>query len=409
MRPAPAPARGSYADGFEPVARCFAEQLAQSEIGAAFSVYQRGEPVVDLWGGLADVKTQRPWARDTRVVVFSVTKGLAAMALHLLAGRGRFDWDEPVAERWPGFAAHGKGGISIRTLVNHRAGLPYLDAPLTLRECANGARDKVLRAIEGQAPVWTPGQRQGYHATSFGLLVSELFQRIAGESIGAFLERELFVPVGSDARLGTQRAYDDKHARLYPPSIGERLHRMLRSLALDPLSTEARVARDVLRRDSIGRRAFVNPSPGARGLLAYDDVGVRRAELAWASATASADGIARAYLPFASGGRAGDRQLFAPETLAPLYAPQSWSPRDAVLHKALGWSQGFLKEERHLFSPHPESFGHPGIGGALGWCDPVAELSIGYVMNKLDWRIRSPRILELCRALYDCDPVWATT
>ena len=78
----------------------------------------------------------------------------------------------------------------------------------------------------------------------------------------------------------------------------------------------------------------------------------------------------------------------------------SWSNRDRVLQKPLGWSRGFLKEQRHLFSPNAESFGHAGMGGALGWCDPVEGLTFGYVMNHMDWRVRSPRCLALCRALY---------
>jgi CubicO group peptidase (beta-lactamase class C family) len=45
------------------------------------------------------------------------------------------------------------------------------------------------------------------------------------------------------------------------------------------------------------------------------------------------------------------------------------------------------------------------MGGALGWCDPVKKLAIGYVMNRLDWRVRSPRAMALCRALYDSDGV----
>ena len=107
---------GHYADGFEPVARCFADQLARGqEIGAGFSVYQRGVQVVDLWGGLADVGKSRPWERDTRIVVFSVTKGLSAIGMHLLADRGVFDWDEPVAKHWPAFGQRGKQTISVRT------------------------------------------------------------------------------------------------------------------------------------------------------------------------------------------------------------------------------------------------------------------------------------------------------
>ena len=64
-----------------------------------------------------------------------------------------------------------------------------------------------------------------------------------------------------------------------------------------------------------------------------------------------------------------------------------------------------MKEQRHLFSPNPESFGHAGMGGALGWCDPVQQIAFGYVMNSLSWRVRSARVLELCRSLYDCEPL----
>jgi len=56
----------------------------------------------------------------------------------------------------------------------------------------------------------------------------------------------------------------------------------------------------------------------------------------------------------------------------------------------------------HVFAPGEEAFGHPGIGGALGLADPDRRLSFGYVMNRMDHRIRSPRCLALCHALYGC-------
>ena len=96
------------------------------------------------------------------------------------------------------------------------------------------------------------------------------------------------------------------------------------------------------------------------------------------------------------------------ETVAKVHARQGWSERDLVLQKPLGWSQGFLKEETHLFSPNPESFGHTGLGGAIGFCDPVAGIAIGYTPNGLDWRVRSPRAVALCRAIYQCEPVRAS-
>jgi len=400
------PARGSYADGFAPLAERFAAQLRDgSEIGAGLTVYQRGRCVVDLCGGLADVRTGRPWEHDTRIVVFSVTKGLVAMALALLADRGKLDWDAPVASAWPEFAAAGKGAITLRTLFNHEAGLLGPGVGLTLEDCLDPARAAYLSRVLAEAqPLWEPGRAQGYHAISYGLYANEVFRRVAGESPGAFLARELFDPLGADVSLGTGPEHDARIATLYPPPTVRRVVNMIGSLARGD-NAESRVLRATLAPKSLVRRAFFEPRVGAAGLSAYNGEPVRRAELAWGSATASAHGVARAYLPFALGGTVEGRAFLRPETLAPVYARQGWSERDLVLQKPLGWSQGFLKEEPHLFSPTRESFGHAGMGGALGWCDPVHGLTFGYVMNRLDWRVRSPRAVALCRALYECAPI----
>lgn len=410
MIPAPPPALGTYADGFAPLANTFAAALRSgAEHGAALTVYFRGKCVVDLWGGLADVARQVPWERDTRVVVFSVTKGLAAMALNLLADRGQLEWDAPVATHWPEFAQAGKGAITLRTLFNHRAGLPGLDEPLTMEDCLLEERKGHLRAaLEQQKPRWEPGTSQGYHAITFGMYAREVFERIAGESMGAFLARELFEPLAADVTLGTPASLDSRVATLYPPSLGDRLRLGLPGL-LRGDTEDARIARAMLAPRSIPRFAFTTPALGPRGIGVYGEPAVRRAQLAWASATGTAHGVARAYLPFAHGGAFEGRTFLKASTLEPIYRRQGWSERDAVLQKPLGWSQGFLKEETRLYSPNEASFGHAGLGGALGWCDPVAGLTFGYVMNRLDPHVRSPRALALCRALYACEPVSSST
>jgi CubicO group peptidase (beta-lactamase class C family) len=134
----------------------------------------------------------------------------------------------------------------------------------------------------------------------------------------------------------------------------------------------------------------------------YNTEWVRRCCLPWASATATARGLARAYLPWSLGGQWQGRSWVSPATVEQVMARQSWSDQDQVLGKALGWSQGFVKEEAGVFSPNTESFGHPGIGGPLGWCDPAEQLAIGYTLNRSDWRVRSPRALALCAAIYQC-------
>src|SRR5215813_154200 len=50
---------------FEPVLDAFAANFDErDDVGGAVCVYVDGEPVVDLWGGLADKTTGRPWTAD---------------------------------------------------------------------------------------------------------------------------------------------------------------------------------------------------------------------------------------------------------------------------------------------------------------------------------------------------------
>ncbi len=396
--PAPFPATGSYAEGFHPVAFQFAKHLQNGdEIGASLAVYHRGTLVVDLAGGFADTETGRPFQHNTRIVVFSVTKGFAAMALNLLADRGLLEWDAPVSTYWPEFAKHEKSRITLRSVFSHNAGLAALDTALTLDDCLHHP-ERVRRALEEQTPQ-SPAA-QAYHAITFGMLAREVFERVASESMGAFLRRELFEPLGSDVHLGTPAALDPLFATLYPPSPRTRIQNGLFAALFNPKSTDGRLARSVLARESLARRAFQYPSMGPRGILALNDIPIRRSELAWVSATASANGVARAYLPFALGGAFEGRRYLQDETLHHLSTRDGWSDRDGVLQKPLGWNRGFLKEDDNVFGPNREGFGHAGMGGALGWCDPKAQITIGYVMNRMDWRIRSPRALALTKTLY---------
>jgi CubicO group peptidase (beta-lactamase class C family) len=403
--------QGSHAAGFEPLARAFEKHLERGiERGAALTVYHRGERVVHLTGGLASHEGERPQAfgERTRVVLFSVTKGLAAMGLSMLADRGKLDFDAPVATYWPGFARGGKGSVTVAQLLSHRAGLPVLDAKFALADHLDPSKhDAIVDALEAQRPAWEPGTAQGYHATTFGMYASELFTRASGEPLGPFLSRELFEPLGADVSLGTPEREDARIAALRSPSLPQRFRGMTWALARraagreEPL-TEWRVLGDVAT-GGLARLAFAQPSV-PRGIESYDDPSVWRVPLAWASATGSADGVARAYLPFALGGVVDGRRYLSEKTLEPLRERRElW--RDRVLQKPIGWVRGFMKEEPHLFSPVRESFGHSGIGGSLGWCDPVNQLTFGYVLNALDWHVRSPRAVALCRALYECEPL----
>src|SRR5579871_4182702 len=129
-------------------ARNFAER---GELGAAVSIRVDGEVVVDLWGGVADRGSGRPWDQATMVVIFSSTKGLAALCMHMLADRGELDFQAPVARYWPEFAAVGKAEITVGQVLAHQAGLPFWHDPLPADALLDW--DLVAGRLAMQAPV----------------------------------------------------------------------------------------------------------------------------------------------------------------------------------------------------------------------------------------------------------------
>jgi len=363
-------------------------------------VWHAGEVVVDLWGGMADVERQRPWEADTLTTVFSCTKALVALAFLMLHDRGQLDYDAPVSRYWPEFGSHGKERISVRTLLNHRAGLHGLDGPVTLDDIEQRP-EEVAHLLERQSPRWTPGQDQGYHGVTYGLYADVLFRRIAGESIGTFLRREVTKPLGADAFLGLPVEHEGRVATNYPVTTRERLLRIIPKAA-GSRGTEGRVYRSVMSGGDAAK-AFAYPRElGPAGISNFNTRRVHALELPWGNGIANGRGLCRVFAALANGGELDGVQLVRAEVIEPVMRRQGWSERDRVLNKSVGWSQGFLKEGPAVFSPNNESFGHSGAGGALVWADPVAKVAIGYAMNKMDHMIRSPRALALCRAVYEC-------
>ena len=126
-----APIHGNVAPGFETVQTEFTRNFTErGELGAACTIYYRGDKVVDLWGGYRDPQKKLPWQEDTLVLVFSSTKGLAGLTMALAHSRGLFDYDAPIASYWPEFAQNGKGHITVRQLLAHEAGISSIDEPL---------------------------------------------------------------------------------------------------------------------------------------------------------------------------------------------------------------------------------------------------------------------------------------
>ena len=146
-----APVGGRVAKGYEAVLEAFNENLASGlERGGALAVYQDGQKVVDLWGGTARTTDARPWREDTLALAFSLTKGITALATAVAHARGGFDYEQPVAEIWPEFAAGGKAGITVRQVLSQQAGLSTVDK--TLSAAVMAEPNAIAAQLASQAP-----------------------------------------------------------------------------------------------------------------------------------------------------------------------------------------------------------------------------------------------------------------
>ena len=186
---------GICPDRYEPLRTAFEAAFdAGLESGASVAVAEEGEVVVDLWGGVADAATGRPWERDTICCLWSTTKTMTALCVLALADRGEIDLDSPVARYWPEFAAAGKEGVLVRHVMAHTAGVSGWDRPTTGDDLLD--RRAASAALAEQAPWWDDRSVSGYHAITQGFLLGELVERVTGASPGTWFREEVAGPLG---------------------------------------------------------------------------------------------------------------------------------------------------------------------------------------------------------------------
>ncbi|MDF2709975.1 MAG: serine hydrolase, partial [Nonomuraea muscovyensis] len=173
-----------------------ADELVASgrERGLQVAVYRGGEQVVDVVAGVADPGTGRPVTSATPFYNFSIGKGATATVAHVLVERGLFGYDTPVAELWPEFGAHGKGGVTVRHVLAHTAGVPGVPLDTTPEDVCDWGT--MVAALENAEPWWEPGAKMGYHAYTFGFLVGEIVRRVTGKPVSQVLREEVSGPLG---------------------------------------------------------------------------------------------------------------------------------------------------------------------------------------------------------------------
>ena len=357
---------GVCAPGFERVAAAFQRNFAErGEAGASVCVTHKGQVVVDLWGGLASLRTAAPWQRDTVSVVFSCTKGATALCAHMLIERSAMALHDEVADHWPAFGTHGKEGTTIAMMLAHTAPVPHLRDPV--RPGGFADYDYMVERVAAEPAWWEPGTRQGYHGVTYAWTVGHLVRLAAGEPLGCFFRDKVARRLGLDFHIGLP----DSETGRVAPMIGA-----------DPAlaNLDSRFTRAVMTPGTLSNLFLLN-----NGGADFNAREIQAAEIGSANGITNARGLAGLYAPLANGGGG----LVKPQTIACMSRVSAATHMDATLQQPMRFGLGFMTSIDNRSSGGDSllmgesAFGHVGMGGSVGFADPAAGLSFGYTMNRM--------------------------
>ena len=365
-----------YCDpSFAPVRSAFERNFrVNGEVGAAIAIYRKGRLAVDLWGGQRDVRSMRPWERDTTVCMMSVSKGIAATAMAMVYDRGLVDLDAPVALYWPAFAAAGKAQITVRQALSHVAGLPVADAA---QEGDIYSFDRMAAALAAQEPLWPPGSRLVYHSATLGYFIGMIVRKVTGKSLGRFIRDEISGPLGADYQIGLTT------------------EEVARCATVISSPENVVTARKLSPEDSLAYRAW-------KALPADEDFNslrFRTAEIPSMNGHGTARGVARIYAALALGGTLDGVTLARPSSFSTLAAEQaSGVSENTGLGLRMGMGYMLNSPPDRPMGPNLQSFGFPGAGGHQAFADPVAKLGYAYCCNRMhdanDIGIRASSLID---------------
>lgn len=357
----------------------------RGELGAAISIWQAGEPILELSGGFRESQRQHPWESDTIVLVWSATKGLgSACLLHLLQEQ-KISLERRIAEFWPEFAQQGKGEISLAEIMSHGAGLCALEQAAQITDYPS-----VIAALEQQRPLWRPGSAHGYHARTFGFLLDEIMRRIGGVSLSQYWRKTFAEPLALDFWIGLPLELNRRCATIYAAKAGS-------------APAPAAFYHDLARPGTLQRRTFTSPA-GLSAVSAMNKPENRALELVSLGGIGSAHALAKFYALLANDGEISGRRYFKSQTLAQMTTVLTQG-KDLVFEIPTAFSAGFMKaapsETRNLFGPSASAFGHPGAGGSHAFADPENKIAFAYVMNQMEQSLLpNEKSLGLVNALY---------
>lgn len=379
---------GSCSPEFRAVAEAFVENFrVEDEVGAACSIVLDGRTVVDVWGGWRDGAMQTQWDAPTMVCMMSVAKGITAICFNMLIDRGLVDPDAYVVEYWPEYGQNGKESTRVRHILDHTAAVPVLTTD-PLWPGAMFDREAIVHALEVQEPLWEIGTKAAYHVHHQGFLLGEIMRRVTGMTVGPFLRKEVTTPLQAEYYIGGMTAEEQSFVAEVMPNMDAKLF----------------AAKDAADQTSLKALAF-KQNPDEPWAVTMNKPEWRTVEVASGSGHGNARGVARIYGALGAGGTLDGVKIMSKDQIEAMIVEQHnqvEALQDRPYHQALGVLLN--TPEAVYMGPNMRSFGHHGIGGSIGFCDPDAGMGFSYCCNKMHAvGTNGPRAARLIDAFYGCE------
>ena len=319
-----------------------------------------------------------PMTPDTPVCLFSASKAMAAMTVHLLSEQKALSLLDPVSHYVPAFGQNGKRDITIYQLLCHKAGIPTiptrgLDVPELLLD-PRAILDLIYRTEPDQ-----PGRHHAYHALTAGFVIADLVEKVSGESFRAFFRRHVSEPMGLETL--------DFGAR------GRTLSRVARNYVT---GFRFDAGADLYLKRAIG-------APLRHAVEISNDPRYYRAVIPAGNGVGTADECSQFFQCLLDGGRHGRRRIFQPLTVRKAIAEVGKPELDRSLMLPLRYSAGMMlgASPFGLYGPDTaRAYGHLGFANIFGWADPERATSVALLTTgKLVIGLHAPWLVALLASL----------
>lgn len=171
--------------------------LIRSGFNGAILVAKNGVVIFEDYHGFANLKTKDTLTENKAFHLASVSKTFTAMAILKLVQDHKLNLEDTLQKFFPAFPYK---GVTVKTLLNHRSGLPnYLYFMETVKRaphtyCSN--QDILDYMIEHVPPrAARPDTRFSYCNTNYSLLAL-IIEKVSGQRYEDYLKTTFFIPLG---------------------------------------------------------------------------------------------------------------------------------------------------------------------------------------------------------------------